>query len=80
MLHSYYTVTLAIFQQVFYMSQIFFNFFRSKNPAITQRSQKGDWVIKRCVLVECKKISKMIGTEGRKPTEYLNGGQNNGTF
>lgn len=62
------------------MSQIFFKFFRSKNPAITQRSQKGDWVIKKCVLVEGKKISKIIDTEGEIPAEYLYGGQNNGTF
>ena len=49
-------------------------------PVASQRSQKGDWVIKKCVLVERKKIRKMISTEGKKLAEYLYGGQNNGTF
>lgn len=50
------------------------------SPVNAQRTQKGNWVTKKCVLVERNKISKMIDTEGKKPTEYLNGGQNNGTF
>ena len=40
------------------------------SPVITQRLQKDNWVIKKCVLVKRKKIGKMTGTEGRKPAEY----------
>ena len=31
-------------------------------PMFLQRTQKGDWVIKKCVLVGRKKICKIIGT------------------
>ncbi len=55
-------------------------FFCLKIPAITQRSQKGDWVIKKCVLVEGKKIGKIIDTGSKKLAEYLYGGLKNGTF
>ena len=51
-----------------------------KIPVTTRRSQKGDWVIKKCVLVEGKKIGKVIDTESKKLAEYLYGGQNNGAF
>lgn len=62
MLHSHYTATFTIFNRDCVCHKNF-QIFRLKVPVNTQRLQKGNRVIKKCVLVERQKVSKITSTE-----------------
>lgn len=41
-----------------------------RNRLHTRGLQKGDYIIKRCVLAGAEKIRTIVSTEGRKTAEY----------
>ena len=55
---SFFCYTVFFFMRNYYVYICEIN----GKPMFLQRAQKGDWVIKKCVLVGRKKICKIIGT------------------
>ena len=56
---------------LFVKSKTLHKFLGLSNPMPAQKSQKGDPVIKKCVLVDGKNISIIVNTESKKQSEQV---------